>query len=121
MNNFSDNTSMTIDLTIDDSSNDSLSITLEPIEKRTSQCIIMDVCNTEDLTIDGHGFIFKMAKKVVLPSSFWNSEHLNEKNATRFYQRDTNDVTVKIVLFFNNLVAIENRVSESIISNTSFP
>ncbi|CAI6373048.1 unnamed protein product [Macrosiphum euphorbiae] len=102
--NVKDNSSMAIDLTIDDLSNDSLSITLEPIEKRTSQCIIMDVCNTEDLKIDEHGFIFEMTKEVKLPSSSWKSENLNSKNATRFYQRNIDGVTMKIVLFLNNLV-----------------
>ncbi|CAI6360447.1 unnamed protein product [Macrosiphum euphorbiae] len=103
-NNEIDNTSMIIDLTIDDSSNSSLSITLEPIEERTSQCIIMDVCNTEDFTMDKHGFIFEMFKKAVLPSLYWKSEHLGEQYATGFYQRDTFDVIVKKVFFHNNLV-----------------
>ena len=62
INNLSDNTDNT-SMTIDDSSNSSsLSITLEPIEKRTLQCIIMDVCNTEDFTRDEHGFILKENK-----------------------------------------------------------
>ncbi|XP_060858451.1 uncharacterized protein LOC132935837 [Metopolophium dirhodum] len=99
-----DNTSMTIDLTIDDSSNSSSSIILEPIEKRTSQCIKMNVCNTEDFTSDDHRLIFEMSKEVVLPSLYWKSEHLNTHNATRFYQRDANDVTVKKINFNNNLV-----------------
>ncbi|XP_060857813.1 uncharacterized protein LOC132935315 [Metopolophium dirhodum] len=95
-----DNTPMIIDLTIDDSSNSSLSITLEPIEKRTSQCTTMDVCNTEDV----HGLIFELSKEVVLPSLYWKSEHLNIENATRFYQQNANDVTVKKIHFYNNLV-----------------
>ncbi|XP_060857297.1 uncharacterized protein LOC132934904 [Metopolophium dirhodum] len=99
-----DNTSMTIDLTNDDSSNSSLSITLEPIEDRTSQCIKMNVCNTEYFTSDKHRLIFEMSKEVVLPSLYWKSEHLNIQNATRFFQRDANDVTVKKVNFYNNLV-----------------
>ncbi|XP_008185080.1 uncharacterized protein LOC100573579 isoform X2 [Acyrthosiphon pisum] len=99
-----DNTSMIIDLTTDDSSNSSLSITLEPIEKTTSQCIIMDVCNTEDFTRDKYGLIFEISKEVILPSLYWKSEHLNAQNATGFYQRDANDVTVKKVIFYNSLV-----------------
>ncbi|XP_060857552.1 uncharacterized protein LOC132935110 [Metopolophium dirhodum] len=99
-----DNTSMTIDLTIDDSSSSSLSITLEPMEERTSQCIKMNDCNTEYFTSDEHGLIFEMSKEVVLPSLYWKSEHLNIQNATRFFQRDANDVTVKKVNFYNNLV-----------------
>jgi len=95
---------MIIDLTIDDSSNSSLSITLEPIEKRTSQCIKMDVCNTEDFTRDKHRIIFEMSKKVFLPSLYWKSEHLIAQNATGFYQRDTYDETVKKVIFYNNFV-----------------
>ncbi|XP_060856641.1 uncharacterized protein LOC132934349 isoform X2 [Metopolophium dirhodum] len=102
-NNVKDNADDT-SMTTDDSSNNSLSITLEPIEKRTSQCIIMDVCNTEDFTRDEHGFIFEISKEVVLPSVYWKSEHLNTHNAKGFYQQDTNDVTVKTVNFYNNLV-----------------
>ncbi|XP_060873450.1 uncharacterized protein LOC132947226 [Metopolophium dirhodum] len=85
-NNFldnTDNTSMIIDLTIDDSSNSS---------------------RIEDFTKDIHGLIFEMSKEVVLPSLYWKSEHLNAHNATRFIQRDANDVTVKKVIFYNNLV-----------------
>jgi len=107
VNNLSDNTdntSMTIDLTIDDLSNSSSSITLEPIEERTSQCIIMEVSKTENFTRDEHGLIYEMSKKVVFPSLYWKSDHLNSQNATGFYQRDTNDVTVKKVIFYNNLV-----------------
>ncbi|XP_016659686.1 uncharacterized protein LOC107883678 [Acyrthosiphon pisum] len=88
---------MTIDLTIDDSSNSPLSITLEPIEKRKN-------CNAEDFSRDEDGIIFKLSKEVVLPSLYWKSEHLNSQNATKFYERDTNDEIVKIVYFDNNLV-----------------
>jgi len=66
----------------------------------------MDVCNTEDFTRDEHGFIFEISKEVVLPSIYWKSEHLNIHNSKGFYQQDTNDVTVKKVNFYNNLVPI---------------
>eukprot|EP00102_Acyrthosiphon_pisum_P021340 XP_016658550.1 PREDICTED: uncharacterized protein LOC100575998 isoform X2 [Acyrthosiphon pisum] len=92
-----DNTFMSIDLTIGDSSNSSCSITLEPIEKRKN-------CNTEDLTRDEHGFIFQISKEVVLPDIYWKSEHLNSENATRFVQQDANDEIVKTIYFYNNLV-----------------
>ncbi|XP_060873371.1 uncharacterized protein LOC132947174 isoform X2 [Metopolophium dirhodum] len=85
-NNFldnTDNTSMIIDLTIDDSSNSS---------------------RIEDVTKDIHGLIFEMSKEVVLPSIYWKCEHLNAHNATRFYERDALDVTVKKIIFYNNLV-----------------
>jgi len=65
----------------------------------------MDVCNIEDFIWDGHGLIFEMSKEVVLPSLYWKSEYLNTHNATDFYQRDTNDVTVKKINFYNNLVS----------------
>jgi len=91
-------------MTIDGSSNNLLFITLEPIEIITLQCVIMDVWNTEDFTRYEHGFIFEMSKEIVLPSLYWKSEHLNTHDATGFYQRDTNDVTVKKVNLYNNLV-----------------
>jgi len=75
-----DNASVIIDLTIDDS------------------------CNTEDLTSDDQRLIFEMSKEVVLPSIYWKSEHLYTHNSTRFYQRDANDVTIKKIIFYNNLV-----------------
>ncbi|XP_016664040.1 uncharacterized protein LOC100573191 [Acyrthosiphon pisum] len=92
-----DNTSMIIDLTIDDSSNSLWSNTLKPIEKRKN-------CNAEDFSRDEDGIIFKLSKEVVLPSVYWKSEHLNSQNATKFYEQDTNDEIVKIVYFDNNLV-----------------
>ncbi|XP_003242833.1 uncharacterized protein LOC100572541 isoform X2 [Acyrthosiphon pisum] len=92
-----DNTFMKIDLTIDDSSNSSMSITLEPIEKRKN-------CNTEDLTRDEHGIIFEISNQVVLPNIYWKSEHLSSENAARFVQHDANDEIVKIIYFYDNLV-----------------
>jgi len=102
MYNLSDNTSMTIDHIIDDSSNSLLSITLEPIEKRTTQYIIMDVCNTEDLRRDDHGIIFEMSKDIQLYILVYIGKaniFIPTQNAIRFYQQDTDDVTVKKISF----------------------
>jgi len=41
-----------------------------------------------DGDIEENGFIFEISKMVKLPSSFWKSENVKERNETMFYQRD---------------------------------
>ena len=69
----------------------------------------MDDCKTDDFTRDANKLNFEMSKDIILTSVYWKSEYLSAQNATGFYPRDTDEETVKKVIFYNNLVPTKER------------